>query len=73
MKAFIPCEDDFLDQLQPNDRLIPWQTCWVEYLQSSAVVSQDVLAEPGSDGALRRPGRLTHPTLERLTIVETQA
>ncbi len=32
MKVFIPCEDNFLDQLCPDDRLVPWQTGWADYL-----------------------------------------
>ncbi len=34
MKVFIPCEDNFLDQLCPDDRLVPWQTGWADYLGS---------------------------------------
>ena len=49
MKVFIPFEDgsadQFFNQLCPDDRLVPWQTAWLDYIVVKP--GEDVVASPG--------------------------
>ena len=66
MKVFIPFEDDladqFFDQLCPDDRLVPWQTAWLDYIvinpDKDVAVSRDAgLVPHPPQAAIDAPGR----------------
>jgi hypothetical protein len=60
MKVFVPLTDEMLDQLEVNDRLVPYQAGLSLLSQCSACELEPRL---NSNEAPARP-RLSHPTLQ---------
>lgn len=55
MKVFVPYHDALLDELTPNDRLVPYQVAWRDYLLSRYHACDSGPLSPAS-GPGDRPG-----------------
>ena len=60
MKKFVPYHDGVLDRILPDDRLVPYQVGWAEYV---AVPDQHGKRAGGSDERAVTPGAASahHP------------
>ena len=61
MKTFVPYHDGLLEELLPDDRLVPYQAEWRDYLNPTTTGKQAGIKAPDSTPSNHRSVR---PTVE---------